>query len=266
MEQAFPPALVPPPAGAADPAVPALERVARLAAAAFAVPFAAVVRFGGGGDGVAALPVSWGRLGAAVPDPRLACASLPADAALVVVEDAAKDARILLPAEARFFACARADGADGHALGAVCLFDDTPRALAPAETERLADLAALAAVAVEAAGLADACAQAEARFQALSEATFDALLILEAGVVLDANDRAARLFGYDDPDALVGRALLDLVPDRLVEEVELRFGITGRHEAAVLRADGTEVPVEVSATAFPHQGRLLRITAVRVEG
>ncbi|HLT48533.1 MAG TPA: PAS domain S-box protein [Rubricoccaceae bacterium] len=262
MENDSPPALAHPPPAAADAAVPALERVARLAAATFAVPFAAVVRFGAGGDGVAA-PVSWGRLGAAVPDPRLACASLPADAALVVVEDAAKDARVLLPAEARFFACARADGTNGHALGAVCLLDDTPRTLAPAETERLADLAAFAALALEAAALTDACAQAEARFQALSEATFDALLILEAGVVLDANDRAAELFGYADVDALIGRSLLDLVPDHLLEEVELRLGITGRHEAAVLRADGTEVPVEVSATAFPHQGRLLRITAVR---
>jgi PAS domain S-box-containing protein len=248
---------------AADPAAPALERVARLAAAAFAVPCAAVVRFGGDGEGVAPEPIAHGRLGEAAPDLRLACASLPADAALVVVEDAVRDARFLLPPEARFFACARAEAPDGRALGAVCLLDDTPRALAPAETERLADLAALAALALGAAALAGACAQAEARFQALSEAVFDALLILEAGVVLDANDRAADLFGYDSAEALIGRSILDLVPDHLVHEVELRLAIAGRHEAAVLRADGTTIPVELSATAFPHQGRLLRVTAVR---
>jgi PAS domain S-box-containing protein len=257
------PALADPALAAADPAVPALERLARLAAAAFAVPFAAVVRFGDGGDGVAAEPVSHGRLGGATPDLRLTCATLPPDAALVVVEDAAKDARLLLPAEARFFACARAEAADGRALGAVCLLDDAPRPLSTAATEQLADLAALAALALDAAALAGACAQAEARFQALSDAVFDALLILEAGVVLDANERAADLFGYNSAEALIGRSILDLVPDHLVREVEMRLAIAGRHEAAVLRADGTTVPVEMSASMFPHQGRLLRVTAVR---
>ena len=273
MEHAVPPSVLAPPSGAgaapdgSDAALPLLRRVVRLAAAAFAVPCATIVRFGG--EGVAAEPVGHGGLGTAPPDLRLACASIPADAAVVVVEDAAKDARLRLPAEARFFAYARAEAADGRALGAVCLLDDTPRRLSTAEAERLADLAALAAHALgeaaSSAALALALAQAEARFQALSEAVFDALLIMEAGVVLDANDRAADLFGYASPEALIGRSILDLVPGRLAEEVEVRLGVTGRHEAAVLRADGIEVPVEVSATEFPHQGRLLRVTAVRAE-
>ncbi|MDX1420119.1 MAG: hypothetical protein R3181_09140, partial [Rubricoccaceae bacterium] len=178
MDHAPSPSLAPSAADATAPAASALQRLARLAAAAFSVPFTAVVPFGGG-DGVAVAPAQAGHLGAATPDPRLACASLPGDAALVVVEDAAKDARFLLPPEARFFACARAETADARVLGAVCLFDEHPRALSTAETEQLLDLAALAALALDSAALAGACAQAEARFQALSEATFDALLILE---------------------------------------------------------------------------------------
>jgi PAS domain S-box-containing protein len=249
----------------ADPVVPTLERVARLAAAAFAVPFATVVRFGAGGDGVAEAPVSHGRLrpDEAAPDLRLACAGLPADAALVVVEDATRDARFRLPAAARFFACARAEGADGRALGAVCLLDDAPRTLGAVETERLADLAAVAAFVLDAGALHAARAQAEIRFQALSDAVFDALLITEAGVVLDANGRAADLFGCADPEALVGRSLFDLVPARLAGTVRAWLAVPGRYEAAVLRPDGTEVPVAVSATTFPHEGRILRVSAVR---
>src|SRR5690606_13689964 len=92
------PVIDPMPAVAADPAAVALRRIARLAAAVFGVPYAQVLRFDGGGDGVAAAPVALGHLGGATPDLRLACASIPTDAALVVVEDATRDARLVIPA------------------------------------------------------------------------------------------------------------------------------------------------------------------------
>ncbi len=39
--------------------------------------------------------------------------------------------------------------------------------------------------------------RSEARYRSLSEATFEAIFISEKGVCLDANQRAAELFGYD---------------------------------------------------------------------
>lgn len=251
-------------APAATPTVTdlALERIARLASALFEVPFAQVVRFSGG-DGIAAEPTSYGHLDGHTPDLRLACAALPADAAIVVVEDAAKDARVALPEGARFLAFARAEAADGHAVGALCLLDDTPHRFSAQSNERLADLAVLTADAIMAAARARALVEAEARFLALSETVFDALFILDDGVILDANDGAAHLFGHDAPEALIGCSVLDLVPERLVEEVQARLAESGRYEAAICHTEGHEVPVEVRAETFPHSGRLLRVTAVR---
>jgi len=253
------------PAVAADPAAVALRRIARLAAAVFGVPYAQVLRFDGGGDGVAAAPVAHGHLGGATPDLRLACASIPTDAALVVVEDATRDARLVIPADASFFAFARAETAAGQTMGALCLLDAMPHVFTGVETEYLTDLAALVAEAL-APRPSPALADAEARFQALSEVVFDALLITEAGLILDVNDRAAALLGVGDPERLIGRPVTDLVPERLAEEVRARMNEGGRYDAVVVREDGAEVPVEVQARTFPHDGRLLRVAAFRAVG
>ncbi|NNF59684.1 MAG: PAS domain S-box protein [Rhodothermaceae bacterium] len=232
---------------------------------AFEVPFVQVVRFDGGGDGIA-LPVSYGHLGTATPDLRLACTSLPADAALVVVEDATRDARLVLPADARFFAYARVDAPDGRVLGGVCLLDEVPRPLDATQAEHLTECASLVADLLHVHAQADqstARAEAETRFQALSDTVFEALFILDGGIILDANDYAAQLLGLDNVEALIGRDMLAYVPERLIADVRDRLSIGGRYEAAMVRADGSEAQVEVSAATFPHDGRALRVTAVR---
>ena len=232
---------------------------------AFEVPFVQVVRFDGGGDGIA-LPVSYGRLGAAVPDLRLACTALPADAALVVVEDATRDARLVLPPDARFFAYARVEAPNGRALGGVCLLDEVPRPLDTMQAERLTDYAALVADLLQAhlqVEQATALAEAETRFQALSDTVFEALFILDDGIILDANDHAAQLLGLDSVEVLIGRDVLDYVPERLTEAMRGQLARAGRYAAALVRTDGTEAPVEVSAATFPHDGRTLHVTAVR---
>ena len=240
-------------------------RAARLMSGAFEVPFVQVVRFDSGGDGIA-LPVSYGQLGATAPDLRLACTSLPADAALVVVEDATRDVRVVLPANARFFAYARADAPNGRALGGVCLLDEVPRPLDAVQAEHLTEYAALVADLLHAHVQADqavARAEAETRFQALSDTVFEALFILDDGIILDANQGAAHLLGLDNPEALIGQDVLAYVPERLAEEVRNRMANAGQYEAAMVRADGTEALVEMSAATFPHDGRALRMTAVR---
>ena len=67
------------------------------------------------------------------------------------------------------------------------------------------------------------------RYRTLMDSAPDALLVADAdGKILLANARAEEAFGYDR-EALVGRALADLIPD----------GLHGR------RRDGTEYPVDV---------------------
>lgn len=244
-----------------------LERIALLAQVVFSVSFVQVIRFSDG-DGVAADPVSVGHLTGKTPDLRLLCAALPPEAALVVVEDAQKDARQLngLPEKTGFFALVRVEAANGRALGALCIADKSPGVFPSHKAERLADLAALTRMAIEAEAfevLELQLQESESRFMALSETVFSALLITEEGTILDANEQAAELIGIDNPELLIGRHVTDLVPEEKIDIVQGQLGVSGRYEVPVVHASGHEILVEVQATTFPHAGRILRVAAIR---
>jgi len=96
----------------------------------------------------------------------------------------------------------------------------------------------------------------EARYRALFEGVPDALLIADiaTGVIRDVNPSACRLFARTR-DELVGAHQATLHPPRLASETEQSFrkhahaaaeGKTGAlFEHVILRADGTEIPIEI---------------------
>jgi PAS domain S-box-containing protein len=96
----------------------------------------------------------------------------------------------------------------------------------------------------------------EARYRALFEGVPDALLIADiaTGVIRDVNPSACRLFARTR-DELVGVHQSTLHPPRLARETEQSFrrhslevaeGKTGAPiEHAILRADGSEIPIEI---------------------
>jgi PAS domain-containing protein len=222
----------------AGPRQTAVQRVLRVAAGMFEAPYAQLVPFD------ESHPVSVGLLGDAEPDLRPMGQRIPPGAALVVVEDAERDARFdsVLPAGARFFAWAvlpSDSGEEGAGPAALAVLDVRPHPVASAE--RLLDLAALAADLLRTADAEERWAEAEARFQALGDLVSDAVVIADAdGAVLDANDRAAALLGCADPDDLVGRPLDDLAPGgdgAAVHAVERTVPFEGRNlRLAVLKA------------------------------
>jgi len=223
----------------ADAGALALTRVVRLAAWAFGAPFAQLIRFGPGA------PISHGTLGTATPDLRALGTRLPPGAAVVVVEDAARDSRFVgaLPADARFFAWASAE-AGGEVLGALAVLDTEPHP--PVPGEYLLELASVAADLLRGADAETRCAEAEARFQALGELVSDAVVVADPdGLVLDVNDRAAELLGSDAPDSLLGRPLVDLLD----------------------AAGGDGAPgVHADERPFPFEGRALRLAVLRTPG
>jgi len=97
----------------------------------------------------------------------------------------------------------------------------------------------------------------EARYRALFEGVPDALLIADiaTGVIRDVNPGACRLFARTR-DKLVGVHQATLHPPRLARETEQSFrehthlveeGRSGvPFEHAILRADGSEIPIEIS--------------------
>lgn len=104
---------------------------------------------------------------------------------------------------------------------------------------------------------------------AVERAPDGVLIVDEAGEIVYANRAMLGMSGYPD---LEGRSVDELVPDALRGQhsgLRARYmdGPTQRPmgaglELALQRADGREVPVEISLSPFEHNGRFV-ITAVR---
>ena len=91
------------------------------------------------------------------------------------------------------------------------------------------------------------------RWSTALAAVSDGISILsEDGVVQYANGAYASLFGYADPDAIVGKQWRELYepPDRFELEIapETRFEDEWQGEVTGVREDGTTFPIEVSLT------------------
>ncbi len=109
-----------------------------------------------------------------------------------------------------------------------------------------------------------ALAESEERFRRLSEITFEAVLILQDGKIVDHNHALAELTGYR-PDELIGMSTLELLApefrdfarERIVNRDERSY------EAVGLRKDGTRIPVELHFRHVERRGETLRVVAVR---
>jgi PAS domain S-box-containing protein len=162
--------------------------------------------------------------------------------------------------------------ADGRALGAFCAIDFQPRDWTAEEVEVLTELARsaereiqLGEVIREAASRVAALAESEERFRALAEADPDGIVIIDdASTILSTNPALGRIFGYE-PEELVDRSLLTLIPERLREDHlrgTSRYLATGERripwkgvQLPGLRRDGTEVPLEINFGEYTANGK-----------
>lgn len=101
--------------------------------------------------------------------------------------------------------------------------------------------------------------ESESRFRSFFEQSRDAFLILYEGLFVDCNAAAVQLLGCDDKQGIVPRSLVELSPElqpdgtpSMVKAREMiaRALVEGslRFEWLHLRADGSELPVEVALT------------------
>ena len=105
----------------------------------------------------------------------------------------------------------------------------------------------------------------EERFRLLSEASFEAIVIHEEGVLLNANDQYFKMFGYEPGEAL-GKQMISLTiaPESLeFVKKQVAADYLGPYEFIGLRKDGIMFPIEARVRKMEYKGRNVRFGAIR---
>jgi PAS domain S-box-containing protein len=106
--------------------------------------------------------------------------------------------------------------------------------------------------------------ESEERFRVLSEAAFEGVVFSENGVLLDANRAFLDIYGYRYEE-VVGKPIIRLVAPEHRDLVldHIRTGLTDVYEHKGIHKDGHVVDLEIHGSHVVHQGRKLRMTAIR---
>ncbi|MDZ8053981.1 MAG: PAS domain S-box protein [Aulosira sp. ZfuVER01] len=109
-----------------------------------------------------------------------------------------------------------------------------------------------------------ALVESETRFRLLAEASFEAIAITEQGILVDANQTCAEMFGYESSE-VIGMPVMDFTAPEYREQVmgKLRSGDEGVYETVCLRKDGTTFPAEIRARVMSYRGRTIRMAAIQ---
>jgi PAS domain S-box-containing protein len=93
---------------------------------------------------------------------------------------------------------------------------------------------------------------------------FEAVVIHDRGTILQANQAALELYGYEQAE-LIGQSVYKLVAPEMHGRVaeHIARGDEMPYESKGVRKDGSVFVSEVRARAIPYQGRVVRVTAVR---
>jgi PAS domain S-box-containing protein len=134
----------------------------------------------------------------------------------------------------------------------------------PAEIDALTTAATMLGATIARQQADEELRESEERFRQLAELAVEGVLIHDNGLMLDANESFARMFGYE-LDELLGRNFFEfLTTPASREEIlrRIRSGSKDRYEATGLRKDGSEIIVELSARTMTWRGRKVRVGTV----
>jgi len=102
------------------------------------------------------------------------------------------------------------------------------------------------------------------RFRQLVNATFEGIVIIEDGKVVDGNHQIATILGYELAE-MIGRPVRDFVApeSRSMVARRIRESQVKVYELTGLRKDGTTVPLECRPSLETWHGTTTRVTALR---
>jgi len=105
------------------------------------------------------------------------------------------------------------------------------------------------------------------RFEAFYNATIEAVIFMEKGIIIDANQQATNLFRYDSITELIGTPATQLVHPEDVDLVRhnISSGYSLPYDCRVLCKDGTVIICEISGRSFTFEDdtNVLRVTSLR---
>lgn len=142
--------------------------------------------------------------------------------------------------------------------------ETTVRVIPDAETGEVAEVIAIIRDVTDRKQAEEALRDSEARFRTLFEAGFEAVVVHDRGVVLDANRAFEELLGYSLSEA-VGMSVLDFTAPvyRDLVAAQMASGNEEPYEAAALTKDGRTIEVEAVGKAHTYLGREVRVAALR---
>ena len=112
---------------------------------------------------------------------------------------------------------------------------------------------------------ADALGESRTRYQNLTEASFDGIVISQDDIIRAANPGFLKMFGYDRDEEVIGRPSTDFANREYVDDANRRAttGLLGQYEIIGKRKDGGKLLLEVTTRADTMGGRPARISALR---
>jgi len=107
--------------------------------------------------------------------------------------------------------------------------------------------------------------ESEEHFRKLAEGSFEAIVLHEKGVILEANNQYYEMFGYN-PDELAGKDAISLTATpESVENIkkQISLGNFGPYEVAGVKKDGTKFPMGVRIKLTSYNGHKVRMAVIR---
>ncbi len=106
--------------------------------------------------------------------------------------------------------------------------------------------------------------ESEERYRALSQASFEGIMLHEQGIIVVANQVLADMLGYSICD-LVGKAFNEFIQleTGVDHETTPDKKVSRYSESLALRRDGTYFPIESQTRNFDYQDREVKVSAIR---
>ncbi len=105
--------------------------------------------------------------------------------------------------------------------------------------------------------------ESEERFHLLADATIEGIILTDGGVIVDGNEQAVRLFGYQDREDIIGKPVQELLQsEEIPSGSHIWEGFEDLQEVRGKKKDGNALTLETKGKFIPYQGKEIRVSVL----